>query len=186
MIYKIAITGPSSSGKSRVIDEFEKDGYPTIKEAAEDVIRKMPSNDTLSLRQRIMADLQYYREMEMEQRNRSIDDKVIIMDRGLHDYIGFSRFLFGDYSPFPKNDLKERYFMVFALESNGFTKNNVRIEKNKDEAETIFEFVLLEYMRSGHKITTVPNLSSDVDDNSRLRKRYIEKRIAQKIAYKNN
>lgn len=183
MTQKIVITGPSSSGKSRVLREFKQNGYEVLEEVAEDVLKKMPSHsaENIDLRQRIMSDLQYYKELDAEYENIGLENKIIILDRGLHDYLGFSHFLLGEYSQFPKEELIERYSMVFSLQNNGFIKNDIRIEKNREEAERIYEFVLWEYIMTGHKIINVPNLAADPSENARLRKNYIEKKINEKI-----
>jgi len=183
MLNKIVITGPSSSGKTRLLNEFKQNGYSIIEEVAEDVLKKMPahSSENVYLRQRIMTDLQYYKELNIEHENIGLKNKVIILDRGLHDYLGFSHHLLGEQIYFPKEELNKRYAMVFSLQTNGFIKNNIRIEKNQKEAEKIYEFVIQEYIKTGHKIIKVPNLAVDPFENAALRKEYVEKKINEYV-----
>ena len=110
-----------------------------------------------------------------------LKNKVIILDRGLHDYLGFSHHLLGEQIYFPKEELNKRYAMVFSLQTNGFIKNNIRIEKNQKEAEKIYEFVIQEYIKTGHKIIKVPNLAVDPFENAALRKEYVEKKINEYV-----
>lgn len=183
MLNKIVITGPSSSGKTRLLSEFKQNGYSIIEEVAEDVLKKMPKNspENKDLRQRIMTDVQYYKELNMEHENNGLENKIIILDRGLHDYLGFTHHLLGNQIYFPKEELIKRYTMVFSLQTNGFIKNNIRIEKNQKEAEKIYEIVLLEYIKTGHKIIKVPNLAADPFENAALRKEYVEKKINEYV-----
>ncbi len=182
MIYKFVITGPSGSGKTSVLRELKSRGYAVLEEVAEEVLNRFKDKpddyEHRNLRQRIMCDLQYYRELSFEQENTGPEPKILILDRGLHDYIGFSNYFLGGGFSFPVDEDK-RYCAVISLSSNGFIRNDIRVEKDFDEAKKIYEIVRWFYEITNHPIIDIPNLSSSPSMNDRLRADLIEKSIKE-------
>jgi predicted ATPase len=175
MIYKIVITGPSSSGKTSLIKELKFRGFPILEEAAHEVLekfKKLPNlPETIELRQYLMMKKQTHKELVLNHDYRADINRTIVLDRGIHDYVGFTQYYLGKEKAPMK--LLKRYDKVFCLDATTFDKDDLRVEMNIHEARKIFSIIKEMYLDSGNTIVEVPNFSDDEKTNIKLKSDFI-------------
>jgi predicted ATPase len=167
---KIVITGPSSSGKSEIIEELKSRGYKTIDESARIILNKYineeHSKQLMEKKQREMIELQIYNEDRINYYEK------IFLDRGIIDYIVYSK-EFKLNNPINNIFLNKRYDAVFSLDPIKFYKDNIRIEKNMQETIKIYDKIERMYKYYNHRIITVPIFSENKKENIKKRAEYI-------------
>lgn len=141
---KTIIIGRSGSGKSTLLQLFENE-FKILTETAREVLDRY-TNQRNSVKQVIMM----YKQWEKEESNRSY-----ISDRSLIDYVAFSLDM-GIEHQFYLSQLDHRYDFVFKLPNRKFQKDNIRIEKDEDEADRLQQIVDNLYLQTNNPIIQVP------------------------------
>lgn len=144
---KAVIIGKSSSGKSSLVRMLEPIGIPIIEECAREILTKYPDYSRIHKQVKMLH----------TQWNNERDKDKFISDRGLHDYVIFSRRT-GLYVPFYEERLNYRYDLVFKLPNRPFVQDGTRVEKDDIEAPTIQDEIERLYMETGHTLIEVPNV----------------------------
>jgi len=149
MTHKIVLIGRTSSGKSTLIKLLKdnKCRLPVIGETARIILTK-DKDQTVQYKQIKMMYNQWLQE-EVEQN--------FISDRGLQDYVVFSR-LNGVNSNFYNTQLPHRYNLIFKLPNRPFVKDGIRVEEDEKEADRIQCLIDDLYYQTGHKIINVPDI----------------------------
>lgn len=145
MKQNIVLTGASCSGKTSLANAFKRTGYVVIPETARNYLHI----EDVNIRQRAMATTQQILECM-----NYIGCRVL--DRGLPDYMVFSRYL--GVKPI-KRDLTPRYNKVFFLERLAAFEGEGRVEADQKQAEEIGELIRQEYIKLGYEPISVPNMS---------------------------
>lgn len=147
---KIVITGCPCSGKTSIINEFERRGYCVLGEAAREVIYERRKYDATKsewdLRQRIIFDRQIEREKNLE--------GLTFLDRSVIDSYAYFIFRHGQIPKsleFPKTN----YEKVFVLDRLSFEEDGLRSE-TPDELEIIHNLLIESYKKFGYEPTKVP------------------------------
>jgi predicted ATPase len=152
---RIVLTGPSASGKTSTLTHLSGMGYKVMPEVARPLLG-MHIDDT-SLVQNMMIYAQMYAESIQSH------EDSIFFDRGVWDYVGFSKEL-NVHIPWNLYDHVERirYDKVFYLEPlSAFVKDNERIENSIEESLKYSSRVLGEYQKAGYDVTRIPAVSVD-------------------------
>ncbi|TRZ53238.1 hypothetical protein D4R99_01200 [bacterium] len=148
------ITGPSSSGKSTLIEHLQKQGFFVVTEVARGVLTEgifHPSRDPFLYQQEIAR-----RQMEAEEKMREANADIVFLDRGFYDQIAYCRHAGLAELP-PEILLDARYDGVFVLEMlPNFQSDGVRIENGAEEARHLNEMTLKEYEKRGIPCVRVP------------------------------
>lgn len=172
IMMKIVITGPSSSGKSKVIEELKNKGYSIINESAREILEKNKNEESNkeSIRERQLEMIN----TQLSKENNISADKVFL-DRGIIDYLVYTRY-FGINTKIEglrDIDLYYRYDKVFSLVGLPFIKDDIRTEKDYHEAKKIYDKIIKTYEMYCHDIITVPIFSDDEKENIIKRTEYI-------------
>lgn len=178
----IPIIGPSSCGKSCVLEEIGKRGYNTYEEVAKqvineryDYIREGDSEEDIKKEIETRERIMYDRQEKLE--NSLLETPGIhFMERSIVGVFAFSDFYLG-YIPRDFNmnkDFKSRYFSVFNLKDlEDFEKTKSRVESSKKEAEDVQNLVLRYYKSFGIEPKDVPNFSEKEEENINKRTDFI-------------
>ena len=151
------ITGAPCSGKTAVIRELEKLGYPVVHEVARAYIdERLQNGETIA---RIKADILsferhiLYKKIAIEQS--LLNEETVFMDRAVPDSIGYYILEGLDPDdPIQKSRLW-RYKKVFFFDRIPFEKDPVRSENNKT-ASKIEGLLKKSYRMLGYEIIVVP------------------------------
>lgn len=151
---KIILTGASGSGKSTTLEELAKRGFTTMTEVARPILELGITN--VKDRQNMMYCAQLYGEQMLPK-----NSDIVFLDRGVFDYLGFSKQLGVQTSRTIIGLLaKQKYDKVFCLDSlPSFKQDGIRIEHNKEESDAFLNSVLREYRSHGYTIDHVPVMS---------------------------
>lgn len=148
------ITGPSSSGKSTLIEHLQKQGFFVVTEVARGVLEEgvfHPNRDPFLFQQEIAR-----RQAEAEEKMRASDADIVFLDRGFYDQLAYCRHTGVSELP-PEIRLDAHYDGVFVLEMlPNFQSDGVRVESNKEEALHLHEITLKEYEKRGIPCISVP------------------------------
>jgi predicted ATPase len=158
---KAIIIGRSGSGKSSLLKMLENIGKPIIKERAREILEKYSKYSVIHKQVKMMY----------EQWDREKGKDSFISDRGLHDYIVYSR-RNGLHAPFYEERLNHRYNLVFRLPNRPFVQDGTRVEKDDIEAQSIQDEIEKLYMETGHTLIEVPNV--DLIQKYRFVLRFLE------------
>lgn len=151
---RCVLTGHSGSGKSTLIKFLGSQGLKVLPEVARPVLEK----------NRIQSHEFQQVQMMYQQWKNEIDREQFLSDRGLHDYIVFSRRA-GLTLPFYSQQAMFRYNMVFKMPSRDFTPDGVRVERDLSEALEIQQEIDDLYKQTGHTIIDIPqaNILTQID-----------------------
>ena len=149
---KVVITGGACCGKTSLITEFDKRGFPVLEEVARSVLEERkdytPTHEEWIVRERTM----YHRQLELEAK---LSGEIAFLDRGLIDYIAYAGHLIGSIPDFM--DVKmAKYDYVFALDRIPFVNDGLRIESGDSDAQKIHNIVVDAYSSNGYSIINVP------------------------------
>lgn len=178
----IPIIGPSSCGKSCVLDEISKRGYNTYEEIAKQVINErygyIQEGDS---EEKIKKEIET-RERIMYNRQEKLENSLLetpgyhFMERTTIGVFAFSKFYL-DFIPkdFDMNkNFKSRYLQVYNLKDlEDFEKTKSRVESSKKEAEDVQNLVLKYYKGFGIEPKDVPNFSEKEKENINKRTDFI-------------
>jgi predicted ATPase len=157
MTQKYALTGGPGSGKSSIMLELELRGEYTIREAAEDIIKRSQADGDRSpwekpdFQKRIL-NLQLLRERRIPQTL-----ERAFLDRGISDGLAYAQKGSETYKEILENT--PRYAGIFLIENLGSTDTN-RVRREDQEAALEIEAKLKEiYLWQSYKVITIPPAS---------------------------
>jgi predicted ATPase len=151
------ITGAPCSGKTAVIQELERLGYPVVHEVARAYIdERLQHGETLArIKSDILSFERYilYKKIEIEQSLQK--EKIVFLDRAVPDSIGYYILEGLDpYDPIQKSRLR-RYKTIFFFDRIPLEKDPVRSED--DKIATRVDRLLKEgYQMLGYEMIFVP------------------------------
>jgi len=170
----IVFTGGPGTGKTSLICELEKHGFPTTPEAAREFLsgkgerrKKILSRDQLVMARNIHR-------IQQEQ-HKTVTDRHLL-DRSPIDPLGYTE----AYGKKPTREMLRtakafKPDMVFLLAPlNNYKKDAIRKE-DEAMAQKIHDHIRQAYTRLGHKVIDVPDLGS-VEKRAEFVKRKIEER----------
>lgn len=173
-MHAFIITGPSSCGKTAVINRLAKLGYAVLHETAREIISEGKLSPRSAAFQEELATRHLEREIKLEQSG----TELAFLDRGIYDANAFSRYFGVNEPTATKNDRK--YTTAFFLEPlEKFERDGVRIEKNMAEALQIGNLIRREYETRGIRCIDVPKM--DIEERVEFILRLANKFIANKI-----
>lgn len=148
------ITGPSSSGKSTLVEYLGQQGFFVVKEVARGVLEEgifHPSRDPYLFQQEIAR-----RQTIEEEKMRKTDADIVFLDRGFYDQIAYCRQAGVSKLP-PEIQLDAHYDGVFILEMlPNFEIDGIRVEKDANEALHLHQITQKEYEKRGIPCIHVP------------------------------
>lgn len=153
------ITGAPCSGKTTLIDQFDKLGYFTVEEIGRQYItRELAKGRTLeelrsneSIFQRTLLDLRIRQEQELD------PTRMTFLDRGLPDSLTFFRANGLNPNEILRDCQIFRYTSVFLLDRLPLQMNGVRAEDDS-KLQFIDEWLLRDYEALGYEVKRVPVL----------------------------
>lgn len=155
----VVITGAPSSGKTSVIDELAKRGYPIQTEVARDLIEECLRHG-MSLKE--IRDDTHVQQLQSRilryktGREKSLDtSKLVFADRGTPDSIVYFRRAKLKVEDAVAASRLFHYRAVFMLDRLPLVKDNVRTE-NDAEAEKIGAEIAADYAALGYELIRVP------------------------------
>ncbi len=156
------ITGAPSSGKTSVIDEFARRGYPIQSEVARELIEEclrhgmtlaeIRGADYVQEMQRKILRFKLAREMALDEK------KLVFADRGTPDSIVYFKLAGVDAKQAIDASHTYHYRAVFMLDRLPLVKDGVRTESDA-EAEKIGDQIAAAYTALGYELVAVPVLS---------------------------
>jgi predicted ATPase len=159
---KIVITGGPCSGKTAVIEELRKIGFPVLEETAKEIValrKHIPvTKEESDIRQDLIFNKQFAKEQKAEKENYD----VLFLDRSLIDGLAYAVLYSGEksiekYLPAVRN---KKYDYVFILDLLPFNPEGFRSEnENEEEAKRIHNSILELYQRLGYEPVSVPVMS---------------------------
>lgn len=151
---KCVIAGGSCSGKTTLINELNKRGYPIVKEAAREIIKERGfSNSPKEIFEFEKAIL--LRQIEFE---KDLDNnKIIFLDRGSIDTLAYAEVLLG-YAPmeFRAYVEKTKYDKILIPDLLPFVFDGERIEKDKEDAVILHKKIWQMYEQQGYSPIKIP------------------------------
>ena len=151
------ITGAPCAGKTSVIRELERRGYPAVDEAARAFIEEcLAAGKTLAA---IRADELAF-EAEILRRKVRIEatlppERITFLDRAVPDSIAYFKAAGLDVAPCDAPSRRMRYAGVFLLERLGFEKDPVRAEDDRAAAR-LESLLAAAYRQLGYTPVRVP------------------------------
>lgn len=177
---RYVLTGGPATGKTTLLGELEKRGFPTVPEAARAVLgQKRPRQMKILLRHQI----ELARQIQQAQKEHPNGTKsAVVFDRSPVDPVAYVE----AHGEKPTKEIlrqaKEfKCDIVFLLEPLKKYRNDpIRLE-DKGKAQKLHEHLRQAYARLGHKIIEVPDLGS-AEKRAEFVKRKIEESRRTKVA----
>ena len=153
MIKRLVFSGGPCSGKTTIIDEFEKQGFKVFHEVARQLEEEIKNKRLDESMQYKLFRLQYKQNKEADK------FETVFFDRGIPDSLSY--FKYHNWKipeEVIKNSLPEKtkYNLVFIFEMLPFIKDGFRFEKDENEAKRIHELIYKTYKSLGYKTIEVP------------------------------
>jgi len=161
---KYAVTGPSCSGKTRLIKELGKLGFYTARECAAEYILEQKAKGIEKPWLVPSFQPEVLKLHLAEEEKIPLNVSVAFVDRGIHDALAFFRYRNQEVHADLAARIKalKRYDQVFELKPLPFFEHeNFRVEKDVKEANRIFEMIRKEYEFDGYDLIIVPSISLD-------------------------
>ena len=156
------ITGASCSGKSTLIDKLGAKGFNTLPEVAREYFEgELNKGRSLNEIRKDRAAFTYRIFELMAAREKSLQSsKVVFLDRGLPDIIGYLRYAGMDPNIALHDCLQNRYASVFKLDRLPYIKDDVRAGDD-NYADYFDTWISRDYSALGYKVISVPVLTPD-------------------------
>jgi predicted ATPase len=155
----VVITGAPSSGKTSVIDELAKRGYPIQTEVARELIEEALRHGMTLAEVRSADHVKELQEKILRfklGRERALDKNTLVFtDRGTPDSIVYFRLAGLDVGVAIETSKIYRYRAVFMLDRLPLVKDGVRTE-NDTQAEKIGAQILADYRALDYEPVAVP------------------------------
>lgn len=155
----VVITGAPSSGKTSVIDELARRGYPIQTEIARELIEECLRHGMTLAEVRSAGYVQELQEKILRfklGRERALDvKKLVFSDRGVPDSIVYFGLAGLNREAAIEGSKIYRYRAVFMLDRLPLVKDGVRTESDA-QAENIGEQILADYRSVGYEPVAVP------------------------------
>lgn len=170
MTKRIIINGRSSSGKSSVLKEIGRRGFVYFNEIPRTVLNEMGLGTT--------PEEIGFRQIAMYERQRGIEENFVgnmaFYERSLVDIFAYCELFVGKI-PFEHPPIKfvPRYHKVFSLEKLPFESDDIRIEKDEEEAQKIYDFVNEYYSYLGIEMVPVPAFGGSLEKSIKKRADFI-------------
>ena len=169
-VFRVAIIGRSSSGKSTLVKELSNRGYSTLEQLAREVLEERKEFKATPEENLIRQKEIYFRQLERE----NLLQGLSFCDRGLVDILAYAEY-FGVEIPFAdRNLLRGRYHLILELEKRPFVIDGLRIEKDEKEADKIYEKIRGKYLELEYTPVPIPNFCEGREKNVKRRVDYIE------------
>lgn len=152
------LTGGPSSGKSTLIDELRKRGFPIVNETARAHAEKKLKNSVPI--GEIRKDEKAFQEAVFREKEIIHDalsqDVVTFFDRGYHDTIAYLKHFGHEIANFISDTSDNfNYSKIFLLEMLPYVNDEARIE-DEETAQGIHKALKEAYEKSNHQIINVP------------------------------
>lgn len=158
---KIVITGGPGTGKTSIINELLNRKFTCFEEVSRQVILEARKNgdDQLFLTKPLLfSELLLEGRLNQFKTAEKSDEKLVFLDRGLHDVLAYMDYVNETYPDQFKNTCEtNKYDMVFVLEpwEAIYRQDNERYE-TFSQAKLIHEHLVNTYKNYGYTIHTVP------------------------------
>lgn len=155
------LTGGPSSGKTTLIDDFNKRGFKTVPEAARTWIdQELAKGKTI---EDIRGDEEKFQQgiinLKVQIESGLPTDEVVIMDRGMHDSVAYMKYYRMNITPeFQKIFDAAKYEKIFVLDMLPVYQNDYARTESKDFADSITELLEAAYKEAGFEVVRVPVL----------------------------
>lgn len=150
-IIKVVLTGRPYSGKTSVLRELSRRGFPTAEESAT-VVRRS-SHELHGLQKQIAI-------MEEQLRAEAAIERCsgpVFFDRGVVDILAYTEMALGRSHPHVHDILpSSRYDVVFWLEPLPWRSTRARRETSEKDATRVSSFLMECYERWGYGLLAVP------------------------------
>ncbi len=155
-----AISGGPSVGKTTIINEFKRQEYKTLREAARQVAETDKRFIGKSVKETNKQDFQDAIFQFQKKMLENIKKGEIFSDRGLGDTIAYYK-LYKLKIPQELVDFAKRfrYARVFILDFLNFYKPDSLRQENEEEQKKIHEEIIKAYEELGYEIIKVPFMS---------------------------
>ncbi len=160
---KIVFTGGPCSGKSTVIEELSKKGFPVVRETAKNIIAARKHLPLTKEESQIRQDLIFQGQFEKEKFAEEKPYQLLFLDRGLIDGLAYSVLYSGEdsikkYLPLVR---EKKYSSIFLFELLPFNPEGFRAENDEEEARKIERSIYDLYKQLGYKPIFVPKMPVD-------------------------
>lgn len=157
---KIVLTGGPCSGKSTIIEELYKLGFPILRETAKEIVAKRKHIPISKEESEIRQDLIFNEQLKKENDTEKNQVSFLFLDRSLIDGLGYSVLYEGEESIvkyIPAIRTRD-YHKIFLFERLPFSSQGFRPETD-EEANKIHDAIYNIYKRFGHEPISVPKMS---------------------------
>ncbi len=154
MLLKYVLTGGPCSGKTTLVNELRKKGFPVLSESAREILSSN-NHKYKNNYEKLERDI-FLHQLKKESKL-CRKPGVYFLDRGTLDCLAYSKLLLG-YVPkeIAEHPHHERYHKVFVLERLPFIDDGLRIEKDDAEAQKIHDTLVETYVSYGYNPIHVP------------------------------
>ncbi len=181
----IIIAGGSCNGKTEIINELAKRGYNTHPEVTRTFLEERKTQISAESYQNPSKEEQIYRQTEIYKRQFALESKlreqggIHFLERGLIDMIGFNEHFLEYNLDITKQFPPGKYAEVFIPEKLNFQPDNLRTEKDSNEAQKIHDSIIVKYFEHGHRPYMVPTIEEAKEEATQKRTDFIMKTAAE-------
>ena len=161
MQLKIVITGGPGSGKTTIIEELSRRGYPCMPEISREIIADAQQKgiEQLFLTDPFLFSKQLLKQRKIQyEKAHEKDNSLCFFDRGIPDILGYLDFLKKvhpkDFSNTSKQYKYDRVFITPPWKEI-HTTDNERYE-NFDQATKVYNYLKTAYQNLGYKAIEIP------------------------------
>ena len=170
---KIVITGGPCSGKTTIIEELRKKGFPILEETAKEIVEKRRDFPFTEEEAKIRQNLIFNEQLRKEELAEKQNYETLLLDRSIIDGLAYVNLYCNENY---KKEFSEKIkntdydlillFELLPFESEGFRSKN----ENVEEARKIHDSLYNSYKGLGYNIIIVPKMSVEERINFVLEK----------------